>query len=68
MTQPFQEGGAPTYGGYAQCVVVDENYVCKIPDGMDMAGAAPLLCATCRGNWESPNIDLNRDMGLTLHR
>lgn len=40
-----EDGGAPTYGGYSQCVVVDENYICKIPDGMDMAGAAPLLCA-----------------------
>lgn len=26
-------------------MVVYENYICKIPDGMDMAGAAPLLCA-----------------------
>ncbi|CAJ1412444.1 unnamed protein product, partial [Effrenium voratum] len=39
------DGGTPTYGGYSQCVVVDENYVCKIPDGMDLAGATPLLCA-----------------------
>lgn len=39
------EGGAPTYGGYSQGIVVDQNYVCKIPDGMDLAGAAPLLCA-----------------------
>ena len=39
------EGGAPTYVGYSQGIVVDQNYVCKIPDGMDLAGAAPLLCA-----------------------
>ena len=24
-----EEGGAPTYGGYSQSIVVDENYVCK---------------------------------------
>eukprot|EP00437_Effrenium_voratum_P015575 CAMPEP_0181444346 /NCGR_PEP_ID=MMETSP1110-20121109/25020_1 /TAXON_ID=174948 /ORGANISM="Symbiodinium sp., Strain CCMP421" /LENGTH=360 /DNA_ID=CAMNT_0023568347 /DNA_START=44 /DNA_END=1126 /DNA_ORIENTATION=+ len=39
------EGGAPTYGGYSESITVDEAYVLKIPDGMDMAGAAPLLCA-----------------------
>ena len=40
-----EEGGAPTYGGYSQHIVVDENYVCKIPAAMNLSGAAPLLCA-----------------------
>jgi len=40
-----EDGGAPTYGGYSQKIVVDENFVLKIPDGMDLAGATPLLCA-----------------------
>lgn len=35
----------PTYGGYSTRVVVDERYVLRIPDGLDPAGAAPLLCA-----------------------
>ena len=35
----------PTYGGYSTQIVVDENYVLKIPPGLDLAGAAPLLCA-----------------------
>ncbi len=35
----------PTYGGYAQEIVVDQNYVLKIPENLDMAQAAPLLCA-----------------------
>jgi uncharacterized zinc-type alcohol dehydrogenase-like protein len=35
----------PTYGGYSTQIVVDENYTLKIPDGLDPAGAAPLLCA-----------------------
>ncbi len=34
-----------TFGGYATEVVVDERYVLRIPDGLDPAGAAPLLCA-----------------------
>lgn len=35
----------PTYGGYAARVVVDEAFVLRIPDGLDPAAAAPLLCA-----------------------
>ena len=37
--------GGMTYGGYSQSIVVDERFVLRIPDGMDLAGAAPLLCA-----------------------
>ena len=39
------EGGAPTYGGYSQSMVVDSKYVLRVPENLDMAGAAPLLCA-----------------------
>jgi len=35
----------PTQGGYATQVVVDEKFTLKIPDGLDLAAAAPLLCA-----------------------
>jgi uncharacterized zinc-type alcohol dehydrogenase-like protein len=35
----------PTYGGYSSGIVVDERFVLRIPDGLDPAGAAPLLCA-----------------------
>ncbi|MGY1497056.1 NAD(P)-dependent alcohol dehydrogenase [Streptomyces sp. QTS52] len=37
--------GEVTYGGYSQKVVVDENYVVRIPDGLSLDVAAPLLCA-----------------------
>lgn len=37
--------GLPTFGGYSQRIVVTEKFVLKIPDGLDLAGAAPLLCA-----------------------
>jgi uncharacterized zinc-type alcohol dehydrogenase-like protein len=37
--------GEPTFGGYAQEIVVDQNYVLSIPANLDMAHAAPLLCA-----------------------
>lgn len=35
----------PTFGGYSERIVVDENYVLRIPENMDLAAAAPLLCA-----------------------
>ena len=37
--------GTITQGGYAQKVVVNENFVCTIPEGIDFDVAAPLLCA-----------------------
>ena len=35
----------PTYGGYSEKIVVANKFVLKIPDGLDLKGAAPLLCA-----------------------
>ena len=37
--------GTMTYGGYSSSIVVAEPYVLRIPDGLDFAQAAPLLCA-----------------------
>ena len=37
--------GQPTQGGYSTQIVVDENYVLRIPPALSPAGAAPLLCA-----------------------
>jgi len=37
--------GTPTYGGYSQAVVVNENFVVRIPDSLPLDKAAPLLCA-----------------------
>ena len=37
--------GGVTYGGYSQSVVVDEAFVLEVPDKLDPAGTAPLLCA-----------------------
>jgi uncharacterized zinc-type alcohol dehydrogenase-like protein len=35
----------PTYGGYSQSIVVTEEFVLRIPDNLNPAAAAPLLCA-----------------------
>ncbi|MFE7100088.1 NAD(P)-dependent alcohol dehydrogenase [Streptomyces erythrochromogenes] len=37
--------GEPTYGGYSTHLVVDENYAVRIPEGLPLDAAAPLLCA-----------------------
>jgi uncharacterized zinc-type alcohol dehydrogenase-like protein len=40
-----RDGKTPTYGGYSERIVVDENYVLKIPKNLQLDAAAPLLCA-----------------------
>jgi uncharacterized zinc-type alcohol dehydrogenase-like protein len=37
--------GGITYGGFSEKIVVDENYVVRVPDTLDLASAAPILCA-----------------------
>jgi uncharacterized zinc-type alcohol dehydrogenase-like protein len=37
--------GQLTFGGYSESITVNEKFVVHIPDGLDLAGAAPLLCA-----------------------
>jgi len=41
-------GGTPhthTFGGYSDTITVDQRFVLRIPDNLDPAAAAPLLCA-----------------------
>jgi uncharacterized zinc-type alcohol dehydrogenase-like protein len=40
-----RDGVTPTMGGYCDGYVVDENYAVKIPENLDLAAVAPLLCA-----------------------
>jgi uncharacterized zinc-type alcohol dehydrogenase-like protein len=35
----------PTYGGYSEKIVVDENYFLRIPENLPLDASAPLLCA-----------------------
>lgn len=37
--------GAPTQGGYSKHLVVREEFCLRMPEGLDLARAAPLLCA-----------------------
>jgi uncharacterized zinc-type alcohol dehydrogenase-like protein len=40
-----QHSGGVTYGGYSDRIVVDEAFTLKLRDGINLAAAAPLLCA-----------------------
>jgi uncharacterized zinc-type alcohol dehydrogenase-like protein len=42
---PDQAVGGMTYGGYSQRIVADEHFVLRVPPGLELAAAAPLLCA-----------------------
>jgi len=43
---PDKHGTAPvTYGGYSESIVVDERFVLRVPENLELAGVAPLLCA-----------------------
>ncbi|MBF6333818.1 NAD(P)-dependent alcohol dehydrogenase [Nocardia transvalensis] len=44
VPEEFQPGGV-TFGGYSTQVVVTENFVVSIPEGIGLDVAAPLLCA-----------------------
>jgi alcohol dehydrogenase (NADP+) len=42
---PDVHTGGVTYGGYSTNIVVDENFVLRVRNDVDLAASAPLLCA-----------------------
>jgi uncharacterized zinc-type alcohol dehydrogenase-like protein len=45
FNSPDKHLGGVTYGGYSESVVVDQKFVLRVPPNLNLAGAAPLLCA-----------------------
>ncbi|PYI73090.1 MAG: hydroxyacid dehydrogenase, partial [Verrucomicrobia bacterium] len=45
FNSPDKHLGGVTYGGYSDSIVVDEHFVLGLPSNLNIAGAAPLLCA-----------------------
>ncbi len=39
------DGKTPTYGGYSNLLVVDQDFTLRVPANLDLKGVAPLLCA-----------------------
>ena len=42
---PDKISGGMTYGGFSRTIVAPEDYVCTVPDGLDLSRVGPLLCA-----------------------
>lgn len=42
---PDQHLGTQTYGGYSESIVVNESFVLRVPENLELAATAPLLCA-----------------------
>lgn len=42
---PDRVDGSNTMGGYSSSIVVSEHFVVRIPEKLDLAAAAPILCA-----------------------
>ncbi|MDR6181966.1 NAD(P)-dependent alcohol dehydrogenase [Asaia bogorensis] len=40
-----RQGRGITFGGYSKAVVVDQGFVLKVPENLELAAVAPLLCA-----------------------
>ena len=45
FNSPDKHLGGVTYGGYSESIVVDEHFVLRVPENLNLAGVAPLLCA-----------------------
>ena len=45
FNSPDKHLGGVTYGGYSASIVVDDRFVLRVPSNLNLAGAAPLLCA-----------------------
>src|SRR6202789_892391 len=45
FNSPDKHLGGVTYGGYSESIVVNQRFVLSVPSNLDLAAAAPLLCA-----------------------
>ena len=61
---PDRHLGGVTYGGYSESVVVDEDFVLRVPKNLELAATAPLLCAGI--TTYSPLRDANVRAGLKV--
>jgi uncharacterized zinc-type alcohol dehydrogenase-like protein len=63
---PDKHLGTPTYGGYSESIVADENFVLKVPANLDPAATAPLLCAgiTTYSPLKHWNIGAGKKVGI----
>lgn len=58
--------GGRTFGGYSEGITVDEHYALRVPPALDLAAAAPLLCAgiTTYSPLKHWNIGPGKNVGI----
>lgn len=58
--------GGHTFGGYSERIVVDEAFVLRIPENLDLAATAPLLCAgiTTYSPLRHWNVGVGKNVGV----
>jgi uncharacterized zinc-type alcohol dehydrogenase-like protein len=58
--------GTQTYGGYSESIVVNESFVLRVPENLDLAATAPLLCAgiTTYSPLKYWNVDTGQKVGV----
>ncbi len=58
--------GGKTFGGYSSSIVVDEKFVLRVPEGVDPASTAPLLCAgiTTYSPLRHWNVGIGQKVGI----
>ena len=59
-----KHGNSLNHGGYSNKIVVDQDFVLRVPDNLDPRGAAPLLCAGI--TTYSPLREWNIGPGMTV--
>ncbi|MFT4190382.1 MAG: NAD(P)-dependent alcohol dehydrogenase [Comamonas sp.] len=65
-TSPDRVDGSITLGGYSSSIVVSEHFVVRIPAGMDLPSAAPILCAgvTCWSPLKQHGVGPGHKIGI----
>ncbi|MFT3738677.1 MAG: NAD(P)-dependent alcohol dehydrogenase [Breznakibacter sp.] len=66
FNSPDKISGGMTYGGFSENIVVNENYAVHIPETLDLASAAPILCAgiTVYSPLKHWNIGTGKKVGI----
>jgi uncharacterized zinc-type alcohol dehydrogenase-like protein len=66
FNSPDKYSGGMTYGGYSESIVTNEDYVLHVPESLDLAAAAPLLCAgiTVYSPFKHWNIGPGKKVGI----
>jgi uncharacterized zinc-type alcohol dehydrogenase-like protein len=66
FNSPDKHLGGITYGGYSDSIVVDQRFVLRVPSNLNLAGAAPLLCAgiTTYSPMRRWNVGKNQKVGV----